>query len=270
MEIWIGCVWWGVPWGLLGISQRGALGVAQLAVLGGVPLISALLIGLNAALSDLGREKTRAVRLAAALCASWLGLVFAGLPVAEATRPRASSGAAIDLLIVQPNLPRGERWGDALQPLNLYRVRAFADRALADEPPGIAALVLPENLLTARVDASRIARRVGQLARRSDSDRARDVARSGGSRSLPQLGDLARTRARHHRAARQGARDPAARVEPAIPRRRVARAPVRSRGGVEESRGGSEPSRLRRAGLRGAVALLRDVVSRHRRAAEDI
>jgi hypothetical protein len=34
-------------------------------------------------------------------------------------------------------------------------VHAFADRALAGEPPGIDALVLPENLLTAPVDASR-------------------------------------------------------------------------------------------------------------------
>jgi apolipoprotein N-acyltransferase len=61
----------------------------------------------------------------------------------------------VDLLLVQPNLPRAERWGDALQPLALYRVRAFADRAFAAEPRGIAALVLPENLLTTRVDASR-------------------------------------------------------------------------------------------------------------------
>lgn len=36
---------WGVPFGLLGDSQLGLIGIAQLAVVGGVPLISAWLAG---------------------------------------------------------------------------------------------------------------------------------------------------------------------------------------------------------------------------------
>src|SRR5207245_10987114 len=102
--------WGGVPWGLVGASQRGALGVAQLGVLGGVPLISSLLVALNAALADLGRNPARSAQLAAALSASWLALAAAGLPIAELARPRATSSRTIDLLIVQPDLPRADRW----------------------------------------------------------------------------------------------------------------------------------------------------------------
>ncbi len=150
----IGRVWWGVPAGLLGVSQRGAIGVAQLAAVAGVPLISALLVASNCALADLGRKRAGAAQLALALGASWLALAHFGLPVAEAMRPHAST-ETVDLLLVQPDLPRGERWNDALQPLHLHRVRAFADRAVARETTRIDALVLPENLLTARVDGSR-------------------------------------------------------------------------------------------------------------------
>src|SRR4029453_12194999 len=38
---------WGVPWALLGHSQWSALGVAQLAAVGGVPLLSGLLAAIN-------------------------------------------------------------------------------------------------------------------------------------------------------------------------------------------------------------------------------
>jgi apolipoprotein N-acyltransferase len=145
--------WFFVPWGLLGYSQLELLGVAQLAAVGGVPLISAGLVAIQVALADSWLRRKSAARLAMALAAAWLALAIAGLPVAEALRPNPTDVTAVDLLLVQPNLPRGERWGDALQPLNLYRVRTFADRAVA-ENPGIDAVVLPENLLTARVDAS--------------------------------------------------------------------------------------------------------------------
>ena len=64
--------WWGVPWGILGASQRGAIGVAQLAVVGGVPLISALLVAINAAWADLGRARARSTRAATTFAASWL------------------------------------------------------------------------------------------------------------------------------------------------------------------------------------------------------
>jgi apolipoprotein N-acyltransferase len=139
--------WLFVPWGLLGYSQIGSLGVAQLAAVGGVPLISALLVAFQVALAE------GAMHLAIALGAAWLALALAGLPVAEAARPIETGGRTVDLLLVQPNLPRAERWNDVLQPLNLHRVESFTDRAVAAHP-GTAAVVLPENLLTARIDTS--------------------------------------------------------------------------------------------------------------------
>lgn len=147
-------VWWGVPWGLLGTSQRGVLGVAQLAVAGGVPLVSAGLVAINALVADVCRGEQRALRAAAASVAGWVALALVGLPVAESVRPAAADSTGMEILFVQPNLPRGERWGRDLQPLNLYRVQVFMRRVLAEEPPGVDAWVLPENLLTTPLDAS--------------------------------------------------------------------------------------------------------------------
>jgi apolipoprotein N-acyltransferase len=145
--------WWGVPWGLLGISQRGALGVAQLAVVGGVPLVSALLVAINALVTDAVLGEKRSVRSLAAVIAAWIALALAGFPLAEAVRPAATDSTTTELLLAQPDLPRGERWSRELQPLNLYRVQEFTRRARA-EAGGVDAWVFPENLLTAPLDAS--------------------------------------------------------------------------------------------------------------------
>ena len=146
--------WWGVPWGLLGYGQRGALGVAQLAAVAGVPAISALLVGLNVALTDAVSRRPGAWRSALVLAAAWAALALAGLPWAQALRPSADALESVDLLIVQPDLPRGERWGDDLQRLNLHRVWRHVVAAVARERSAPDAVVLPENLLTTPVDAA--------------------------------------------------------------------------------------------------------------------
>jgi len=145
--------WWGVPWCLLGISQRGALGVAQLAVVGGVPLVSALLVATNALVTDAVLGEKRALRLLAAVSAAWISLALVGAPLAEGVRQIQTVSATTELLLVQPDLPRGERWARESQLLNLYRVQEFTRHARA-EARGVDAWVLPENLLTAPVDAS--------------------------------------------------------------------------------------------------------------------
>ncbi|MGH0029668.1 MAG: apolipoprotein N-acyltransferase [Myxococcota bacterium] len=135
---------WGVPWALLGHSQLEVVGVAQLAVVGGVPLISALLMGTNVAIGLHRWQST------AALVSAWAGLVVVGLPLAEAVRP-APHGEPRDLLLVQPDLPRGERWGDDLQAANLTRIASFVSTLdLQRDPPD--ALIFPENLLTSPLD----------------------------------------------------------------------------------------------------------------------
>jgi apolipoprotein N-acyltransferase len=93
------------------------------------------------------------MRACAALVAAWISLALLGLPLARALRPEPR-GPTHELLILQPDLPRGERWGDDLQALNLRRVRSFLERSAHRDLTGISAIVLPENLLTTPVDAA--------------------------------------------------------------------------------------------------------------------
>jgi apolipoprotein N-acyltransferase len=147
---------WGLPWALLGHTQGAAPGVAQLAVVAGVPLLSALLAALNQAIALAwergGRESTLA--LAGALAAAWLALAALGMPVAERARAPSDSAHPVRLLVVQPNLPRGERWSKSHQRLHLKRIGSYTQRALelAGEAPD--AILWPENLLTTPVDTN--------------------------------------------------------------------------------------------------------------------
>ena len=153
---WLASTWsLGVPWALLGHAQLPLLGVAQLAVVGGVPLVSAAIAAVNVALAGAIAGDAGAWRLAVAGGSAWVTLAAFGLPLAEWARPEASTKEPRHrLLVVQPDIPRGERWGEALQPLNLKRVKRFVARLEAEDVAEAEALVLPENLLTAPVDAS--------------------------------------------------------------------------------------------------------------------
>ncbi len=148
----------GLPLGLLGHTQGSVPGVAQLAVVGGVPLVSALLAGVNQAIA---RAITRPLgwapwRVAAGLLAAWVSLALLGLPLARALRNGAAdSSDPLELLIVQPNIPRGHRWAPDLQALHLERVAAYTEEALRGERErGVVpdAVLWPENLITAPLD----------------------------------------------------------------------------------------------------------------------
>jgi apolipoprotein N-acyltransferase len=142
----------GVPVALVGHSQHSVPGVAQLAVVAGVPLLSAWVVALNQAiaLGVSGIQRTR--RVAAALAGAWIGTALLGLPLAEATRPAASDAAGVRVLIVQPVLRHRDRWIPELQLSNLDRVARYTDRALTADGGGVQAVVWPENLLTERLD----------------------------------------------------------------------------------------------------------------------
>jgi apolipoprotein N-acyltransferase len=109
---------WGVPWAIVGHSQLPLTGVSQLAVSGGVPLVSALVLGVNAAVARLGvADRASAAPVVAALVAAWASLALLGMPLAQAVRQDPIAEAPYDLLVVQPDLPRGERWGGGVQGL---------------------------------------------------------------------------------------------------------------------------------------------------------
>lgn len=154
---WLASAWhWGLPFALLGHSQRGLPGVAQLAAVGGVPLLSAFLVGVNYAIGEAIGDPRNATarRLAASLVAAWIGTALLGLPVAEAVRARPESGRSAQLLVIQPNLPRGERWAPELQRVHLKRTADFTERALRSLETAPDAVVWPENLLTTPIEAA--------------------------------------------------------------------------------------------------------------------
>jgi len=152
----------GVPAALIGHSQLPAAGVAQLAVVGGVPLISAWLVAVNAALALAAAR--RAPVLAAALTASWLGTAIAGVPWAMALRPAPPARSATTLLLVQPDIARRARWDVHAQPWILETAIAQTSEALARAP--VDAIAWPENLLTTPLEAD--PRLAASLARAVD------------------------------------------------------------------------------------------------------
>jgi apolipoprotein N-acyltransferase len=146
----------GVPWALLGHSQAGALGVAQLAAVGGLPLLSGFLAGINQAVAIAweARGSRESLRGLAALLAAWGVMALAGLSLARALRPVGAAPAAsrVTLLIVQPDVPRGERWAENLQASHLAKIARQTERALGEPGPPPDAILWPENLLTAPID----------------------------------------------------------------------------------------------------------------------
>lgn len=144
---------WGVPWALLGHSQARVPGVAQLALVAGVPLISALLAAINmaGALAWRHRGRSGSAALLLSTLVAWGTSAALGLPVAQALRP-APGGDEVALVIAQPNIPRGERWADDRQRLHLRRIGEYTARVLAESRARPDAILWPENLLTTPVD----------------------------------------------------------------------------------------------------------------------
>ena len=138
----------GVPWALVGHSQLATPGVAQLAVVGGVPLLSAWLVSINAAIALAIGRCWPARRLTVALASSWLGMAWLGLPVAELVRPPLLDAARVELLVVQPAIPRYARWDPDAQPWILQTVADYTSEALVGLQSRVDAIVWPENLLT--------------------------------------------------------------------------------------------------------------------------
>jgi apolipoprotein N-acyltransferase len=145
----------GLPWALLGHSQAGISGVAQLAVTAGVPGISALLASINAALVVALGQKGEGRRPAWAIAAAgaYLALALFGASVTDWGRPSTLAGQqAVRILMVQPNIPVGERWVERVQRTNLGIVARLTEGALSGATPPVDLVVWPETTLTSAVD----------------------------------------------------------------------------------------------------------------------
>jgi apolipoprotein N-acyltransferase len=149
----------GWPWLLLGHSQAHVPGMAQLAVLGGVPLLSGLLAALNAALAEslvlswAGR-RVAASPLTLPLLGALAAAALAGLPLARAFHPPAGSpgDGALRLLVVQPNIPVEERWAPPVQRTHLAIGLRLTQHGLAASPERPDLVVWPETFLTTALD----------------------------------------------------------------------------------------------------------------------
>jgi len=149
----------GEPWLLLGHTQAGVPGLAQLAVLGGVPLVSVLLGALNAALAE-AVARSRAARRPAGThpAAALLGAAGAagllGLPLAQAFHPEPAGDAprGARLLLVQPAIPVEERWVPEVQRTNLAIQVRLTQRELARGAVAPDLILWPETALTSPLD----------------------------------------------------------------------------------------------------------------------
>jgi len=149
----------GVPWALLGHSQASALGVAQLAAVGGVPLLSGGLAAINqaAALAWEARGSRESLHRLVALVAAWTAIALLGLPLAQGLHSTVAvpgSPPPRVLLLVQPDVARGERWAVNLQGSHLAKIVEETWRGLEEPAPPPDAVLWPENLLTTPLDRS--------------------------------------------------------------------------------------------------------------------
>jgi apolipoprotein N-acyltransferase len=150
-EFWIAESAWGLPLLLLGHSQISVPGVAQLAVAIGVPGISAMLFALNLALVSAIIVGQGGRRLAFVLGSTWLIAMVAGLPLARVLSPEPRAETR-QLLIIQPDICRHDRWELAHQEALLERIAAQTTRAIAESPQPPDAILWPESLLTLPIE----------------------------------------------------------------------------------------------------------------------
>jgi apolipoprotein N-acyltransferase len=142
----------GVPVALIGHTQSDLIGVAQVAVVGGVPLLSSWVVAINFAIALAISGDLTARRVAVTLFTAWLVTVVFGLPLAKALRATYAVEPSLSLLIVQPDLPRGERWVAGMQGHNLKSVASYTNRVLDQIGNDVDAVVWPENMITSPID----------------------------------------------------------------------------------------------------------------------
>jgi apolipoprotein N-acyltransferase len=146
---------WSLPpsigWGLIGHTQIETP-LRAFAVLGGVPLVSAVTCALAAAIALLGHGTRRTALIA--IFAIVLGVVGLTIGGASQERREMRTTDAKSILLVQPNIPIGERWAPETQRTNLARALEVTRRALAASRDKVHLIVWPETILTAFLEES--------------------------------------------------------------------------------------------------------------------
>lgn len=144
---WTVCEWlrsWmltGFPWGSLGYTQWNFLPVAQLASLGGVPLVSLLLALSNGALAEgwrLRRERKRLTRT----MLPWATIVLVALGIGTTLLGRENpSDERVRVAIVPGNIPQSQRWSRGSLESIFEHYLGLLRQAVVEKPE---LLVMPE------------------------------------------------------------------------------------------------------------------------------
>ena len=137
----------GFPWNALGVSQYQHLTVIQIARLGGVYLISGLIVLVNAAVAltlfrYLDRRASAARRFHHELM---IGFLAVALAVAYGWRVLAGPAPAIQkvrIALVQPNIPQEQKWVPETIDLIYNRLLSLTEAAV--RVPGLNLIVWPE------------------------------------------------------------------------------------------------------------------------------
>lgn len=155
----------GMPWLLAGYSQHRALGVIQIADLGGVWLVSALVLFVNGvAAQAFLRPGTRRRWSAAAFASVLIALVYGALRLS--TLPEGGAGPVVG--IVQPNIPQEIKnvgRHDPIEGERIFEKHLRLTRELVEREPAVALVVWPESVIQEGVYYHRAAGRWLHLGR---------------------------------------------------------------------------------------------------------
>jgi len=139
-----------VPWTRFGYVVIDLPGVAQLAALGGVAWVSGAVVFFADASSRAASRRLDAgdrAAVAASLCA-FAALAFGGEWLARAITPEPlMRSPRTELLAIQPDLPRSERFRPSLTAANVERMARYTERRIAASAHRPRVVVWPENAI---------------------------------------------------------------------------------------------------------------------------
>lgn len=144
-----------VPWIFWGYAAAEDSGLAQLASVGGVPLVSATLAAGAWALAEMldSQASARGKRIPVAVLCGVLSTSVWGLSAAKHIEGTpAADPNRLHIIAVQPGLPQAERLRPRLQTLNEERLARYSRSVLRGQHVAPALLVWPEGAILSEVD----------------------------------------------------------------------------------------------------------------------
>ncbi|MBU4211783.1 MAG: apolipoprotein N-acyltransferase [Verrucomicrobia bacterium] len=153
----------GFPWNLLGVSQYANLRLIQTAEVGGVYLVSYLVVLVNAALAliliqYIRRQPGEPLRMHSELLVALLGIALAQLYGTMALRRLPAATDTLKVAAVQVNIPQLEKWSEVWTAAINNRLRRTSLHAIEHCAPDL--IVWPETVVPDFVRTSPVSQRV--------------------------------------------------------------------------------------------------------------